>query len=133
MNTNENNNTAENMNRVNNSTAAALVPDCVILSSADKYTREKFRERHEKFYKLSSYWKGEEVNTNRERDLKKHYDRESLAVHFLLSHELFYSWEDNRHREDCLNDVCAIYPDMTAQELRTVRDKYAYQISEIYG
>ena len=40
MNTNENNNTAENMNRVNNSTAAALVPDCVILASDDEYTRE---------------------------------------------------------------------------------------------
>ena len=112
---------------------AESVPDVVILSSSDEYTREKFRERHEKFYKLSSYWKGEEVNTDRESDLKKHYDRESLAVHFLLSHELFYSWEDNRHREDCLNDVRVIYQDMTADELHNIRDKYAPAISEIYG
>ena len=120
------------MNTRNNN-AAAPVPDCVILSSADEYTREKFRERHETFYKLSSYWKGKEVNTNRESDLKKHYDRENLAVHFLLSHELFYSWRDNRHREDCLDDVRQIYPNMTADELHNIRDKYAPAISEIYG
>ena len=120
-------------NQQGNGIAAALVPDCVILSSSDDYTRNTFRERHEKFCKLSSYWKGKEVNTNRESDLKKHYDRESLAVHFLLSHELFYSWGDNRHREDCLNDVCVIYDDMTIEELHAIRDKYAPAISEIYG
>ncbi len=113
--------------------AAGLVPDCVILASPDEYTREKFRERHERFYKLSSYWHGDQVNTNRESDLKKNYDRETLCVHFLLSHELFYSWTDNRHREDCLNDVRVIYPDVTADELHAIRDKYAPNISEIYG
>lgn len=110
---------------------AALVPDVVILSSTDEYTREKFRERHEKFYKLSSYWKGEKVNTNRERDLKKHYDRESLAVHFLLSEELYYTWGEDRAAR-CLDNVREIYPDMTAQELRNIRDKYADAVSEIY-
>ena len=119
------------MNTTNNN-AAAPVPDCVILSSADEYTREKFRERHETFYKLSSYWKGKEVNTNRESDLKKHYDRESLAVHFLLSEELYYTWGEDRAAR-CLDNVCEIYPDMTAQELREIYDKYAPAISEIYG
>ena len=112
--------------------AAALVPDVVILSSSDEYTRKKFRERHERFYKLSSYWKGKEVNTNRERDLKKHYDRESLAVHFLLSEELYYTWEDDSAAR-CLESVREIYPDMTADELRNIRDKYADAVGEIYG
>ena len=119
-------------NQQGNGIAAALVPDVVILSSADEYTREKFRERHEKFYKLSSYWKGEEVNTNRESDLKKHYDRESLAVHFLLSEELYYTWGEDRAAR-CLDNVREIYPDMTAQELRDIRDKYADAVGEIYG
>ena len=118
-------------NQQGNGIAAALVPDVVILSSADEYTRKKFRERHERFNKLSSYWKGKEVNTNRERDLKKHYDRESLAVHFLLSEELYYTWGEDRAAR-CLDNVREIYPDMTAQELRNIRDKYADAVYEIY-
>ena len=123
---------ADNMgeNQQGNGIAPALVPDVVILSSSDKYTREKFRERHEKFNKLSSYWKGKEVNTNRESDLKKHYDRESLAVHFLLSEELYYYWSDVRAAR-CLDSIGEIYPDMSAQELRNIRDKYADAISEL--
>lgn len=118
-------------NQQGNGIAAALVPDVVILSSSDEYTRKKFRERHERFNKLSSYWKGKEVNTNRESDLKKHYDRESLAVHFLLSEELYYTWGEDRAAR-CLDSVREIYPDMTAQELRNIRDKYADAVSEIY-
>lgn len=123
---------ADNMgeNQRGNGIAPALVPDCVILSSADEYTREKFRERHEKFNKLASYWKGEEVNANRESDLKKHYDRESLAVHFLLSEELYYTWGEDRAAR-CLDSIGEIYPDMSAQELRNIRDKYADAISEL--
>lgn len=123
---------ADNMgeNQQGDGIAPALVPDVVILSSSDEYTREKFRERHEKFNKLASYWKGEEVNTNRESDLKKHYDRESLAVHFLLSEELYYTWGEDRAAR-CLDNICEIYPDMTAQELRNIRDKYADAISEL--
>ena len=111
--------------------AAALVPDCVFLASSDEYTRRKFKERHEKFYKLSSYWKGEEVNTNRKSDLKKHYDRESLAVHLLLSEELYYTWGEDRAAR-CLDNVREIYPDMTAQELREIFDKYRRPVSDLY-
>ena len=112
---------------------AAPLTDCALLVSSDENDRKQFRQRHEEFYKLSDPWHGDEVNTNRETDLREHYDRESLAVHFLLSHELFYSWTDNRHREDCLDDVRQIYPDMTADELHDIRNKYAAAVGEIYG
>lgn len=112
---------------------AAPLTDCALLVSSDENDRKQFRQRHEEFYKLSAPWHGDEVNTNRETDLREHYDRESLAVHFLLSHELFYSWTDNRHREDCLDDVRQIYPDMTADELHDIRNKYAAAVGEIYG
>lgn len=112
---------------------AAPLTDCALLVSSDENNRKQFRQRHEEFYKLSAHWHGDEVNTNRETDLREHYDRESLAVHFLLSHELFYSWTDNRHREDCLDDVRQIYPDMTADELHDIRNKYAAAVGEIYG
>lgn len=112
---------------------AATLTDCALLVSSDENNRKQFRQRHEEFYKLSAHWYGDEVNTNRETDLREHYDRESLAVHFLLSHELFYSWTDNRHREDCLDDVRQIYPDMTADELHDIRNKYAAAVGEIYG
>lgn len=112
---------------------AAPLTDCALLVSSDENDRKLFRQRHEEFYKLSDPWHGDEVNTNRETDLREHYDRESLAVHFLLSHELFYSWTDNRHREDCLDDVRQIYPDMTADELHDIRNKYAAAVGEIYG
>lgn len=112
---------------------AATLTDCALLVSSDENNRKQFRQRHEEFYKLSAHWHGDEVNTNRETDLREHYDRESLAVHFLLSHELFYSWTDNRHREDCLDDVRQIYPDMTADELHDIRNKYAAAVGEIYG
>lgn len=112
---------------------AALLTDCALLVSSDENDRKQFRQRHEEFYKLSDPWHGDEVNTNRETDLREHYDRESLTVHFLLSHELFYSWTDNRHREDCLDDVRQIYPDMTADELHDIRNKYAAAVGEIYG
>ena len=111
----------------------APLTDCALLVSSDENDRKQFRQRHEEFYKLSDHWHGDEVNTNRETDLREHYDRESLAVHFLLSHELFYSWTDNRHREDCLDDVRQIYPDMTADELHDIRNKYAAAVGEIYG
>jgi hypothetical protein len=111
--------------------AAGLVPDCVILASPDEYTREKFRERHERFYKLSSYWHGDQVNTNRESDLKKHYDRESLAVHFLLSHELYYTWSEDRAAE-CLARVRDIYPETTAEQLRDIFDKYRVNVRNLY-
>lgn len=112
---------------------AAPLTDCALLVSSDENDRKQFRQRHEEFYKLSAPWHGDEVNTNRETDLREHYDRESLAVHFLLSHELFYSWTDNCHREDCLDDVRQIYPDMTADELHDIRNKYAAAVGEIYG
>lgn len=112
---------------------AAPLTDCALLVSSDENDRKQFRQRHEEFYKLSDPWHGDEVNTNRETDLREHYDRESLAVHFLLSHELFYSWTDNRHSEDCLDDVRQIYPDMTADELHDIRNKYAAAVGEIYG
>ena len=112
---------------------AVPLTDCALLVSSDENNRKQFCQRHKEFYKLSAHWHGDEVNTNRETDLREHYDRESLAVHFLLSHELFYSWTDNRHREDCLDDVRQIYPDMTANELHDIRNKYAAAVGEIYG
>ncbi len=111
--------------------AAALVPDCVILASPDEYTREKFRERHERFYKLSSYWHGDEVNENRERDLRTHYDLESLAVHFLLSHELYYTWSEDRAAE-CLARVRDIYPEATAEQLQEIFEKYRVNVRNLY-
>lgn len=114
-----------------NGISPALVPDVVIIQSEDKDTREMFRKRHDKFCKLSSYWKGEEVNTRRERDLRTHYDRESLAVHFLLSEELYYTWGEDRAAR-CLDNVREIYPDMTAQELREIFDKYRRPVSDLY-
>lgn len=111
--------------------AAGLVPDCVILASPDEYTREKFRERHERFYKLSSYWHGDQVNTNRERDLRTHYDLESLAVHFLLSHELYYTWSEDRAAE-CLARVRDIYPEATAEQLQEIFEKYRVNVRNLY-
>lgn len=111
--------------------AAGLVPDCVILASPDEYTREKFRERHERFYKLSSYWHGDQVNTNRESDLKKNYDRETLCVHFLLSHELYYTWSEDRAAE-CLARVRDIYPETTAEQLQEIFEKYRVNVRNLY-
>ena len=105
--------------------AAALVPDCVILSSADEYTRRQFLARHDNFNRYrADGWNPEQ--------LRKAYDRDSLAVHFLLSEELYYTWENDRAAR-CLESVREIYPDMTADELRNIRDKYADAVGEIYG
>ena len=105
--------------------AAALVPDCVILSSADEYTRRQFLARHDNFNRYrADGWNPEQ--------LRKAYDRDSLAVHFLLSEELYYTWE-NDSAARCLESVREIYPDTTAQELHNIRDKYADAVGEIYG
>ena len=114
-----------------NPVSLALVPDCVLLQSEDKDTRDKFRERHEKFYRLSAYWKGEEVNTQREDDLRRHFDPESLALHFILSEELYYYWGDDRAAR-ALDNVREIYPDMTADKLRDIYERYREPISDIY-
>ena len=114
-----------------NPVSLALVPDCVLLQSEDKDTREKFRERHEKFYRLSAYWKGEEVNTQREDDLRRHFDPESLALHFILSEELYYYWGDDRAAR-ALDNVREIYPEMTADKLREIYERYREPISDIY-
>ena len=118
-------------NQQGNGIAAALVPDCVILASSDEYTREKFRERHEKFYKLSSYWHGDQVNENRERDLRNRYDLESLALHFLLSHELYYTWAEDR-AADCLARVREVYPEATAEQLQEIFEKYRVNVRNLY-
>lgn len=112
-------------NQQGNGIAAALVPDVVILSSADEYTRRTFAERHKKYNRRTA-------DGCTADELRRHYDRESLTLHALLSAELFYLWEDDRAAR-CLDNVREIYPDMTAQELRNIRDKYAPAISEIYG
>jgi len=112
-------------NQQGNGIAAALVPDCVILSSADEYTRRQFLARHDNFNRYrADGWNPEQ--------LRKAYDRDSLAVHFLLSEELYYTWE-NDSAARCLESVREIYPDMTADELRNIRDKYADAVGEIYG
>ena len=115
-----------------NGISPALVPDVVIIQSEDKDTREMFRKRHDKFCKLSSYWKGEEVNTRRERDLRTHYDLESLALHFLLSEELFYYWSSERAAR-CLESVREVYPQATADDLHRVYMATADGVTAIYG
>lgn len=108
-----------------NGIAAALVPDCVIIQSEDKDTRRTFAERHEKYNRRTA-------DGCTADELRRAYDRESLALHALLSAELFYYWDKYRAAR-CLERVGEIYPDMTAQELRNVRDKYADAVGEIYG
>jgi hypothetical protein len=115
-----------------NGISPALVPDVVIIQSEDKDTREMFHKRHDKFCKLSSYWKGEEVNTRRERDLRTHYDLESLALHFLLSEELFYYWSSERAAR-CLESVREVYPQATADDLHRVYMATADGVTAIYG
>ena len=112
-------------NQQGNGIAAALVPDVVILSSADEYTRRQFLARHDNFNRYrADRWSPEQ--------LRKAYDRESLTLHALLSAELFYLWEDDRAAR-CLESVRESYPDTTADELRNIRDKYADAVGEIYG
>ena len=98
-------NNRESMNRVNN----ALT----------------FAERHEQYNRRTA-------DGCTADELRRHYDRESLALHALLSAELFYLWEDDRAAR-CLDNVRESYPDMTADELRDIRDKYADAVTEIYG
>lgn len=104
--------------------AAALVPDCVILSSADEYTRRTFAERHKKYNRRTA-------DGCTADELRRHYDRESLTLHAILSAELFYLWEDDRAAR-CLESVREIYPDTTAQELREIYERYREPISDIY-
>lgn len=111
--------------------ALALVPDYILLQSDDKATREKFRESHEKFYRLSAYWKDDGENTERENNLRKHFDPESLALHYILSEELYYYWGDDRAAR-ALDSVREVYPEMTAEQIRDIYERYRRPVSDLY-
>jgi hypothetical protein len=115
-----------------NAISLSLVPDIMLVESDDAETREKFRERHEKFYKLSSYWlKDGNLNTHREEDLRKKYDAESLALHFMISLELYYYWSDERAAL-CLEQVQQVRPEITMDDLRRVYEETKHGVSELY-
>ena len=115
-------------NQQGNGIAAALVPDCVILSSTDEYTRRQFAKRHSRYNER----RAAESLTYDGQQWARWYDRESLALHLLLSEELFYLWDADRAAR-CLDYLRESYPDATADELRNIRDKYADHVGEIYG
>lgn len=122
----------EDEHQYTNGISLSLVPDICLIKSDDAETREKFRERHEKFYKLSSYWlENDEVNVNRENDLRKKYDKDNLVLHFLLSEELYYKWGDDR-ADRCLRSVQQVYPDVTMDDLRRVYDETVCGVRNLY-
>ena len=108
--------------------AAALVPDCVILASSDEYTREKFKERHDRY----NTRRADEKDGYNGQQWARWYDRESLALHLLLSEELFYIWESRRAAR-ALVYLQESYPDATADDLQAVFMKYADSVTAIYG
>ena len=108
--------------------AAALVPDCVILASADEYTRRKFKERHDRYNSRRT----DEKDGYNGQQWARWYDRESLALHLLLSEELFYIWESRRAAR-ALDYLQESYPDATADELQAVFMKHADGVTAIYG
>lgn len=108
--------------------AAALVPDCVILASADEYTRRQFKERHDRYNSR----RADEKDGYNGQQWARWYDRESLALHLLLSEELFYIWE-NRRAARALDYLQESYPDATADDLQAVFMKYADGVTAIYG
>ena len=108
--------------------AAALVPDCVILASADEYTRRQFKERHDRYNSR----RADEKDGYNGQQWARWYDRESLALHLLLSEELFYIWESRRAAR-ALDYLQESYPDATADDLQAVFMKYADGVTAIYG
>ena len=115
-------------NQQGNGIAAALVPDCVILAGGDEYTRRKFKERHDRYNTRRT----DEKDGYNGQQWARWYDRESLALHLLLSEELFYIWE-NRRAARALDYLQESYPDATADELQAVFMKHAEAVREIYG
>ena len=115
-------------NQQGNGIAAALVPDCVILAGGDEYTRRKFKERHDRYSRRRT----DEKDGYNGQQWARWYDRESLALHLLLSEELFYIWE-NRRAARALTYMQESYPDATADELQAVFMKHAEAVREIYG
>lgn len=107
---------------------AALVPDCVILASADEYTRRQFKERHDRYNSR----RADEKDGYNGQQWARWYDRESLALHLLLSEELFYIWESRRAAR-ALDYLQESYPDATADDLQAVFMKYADGVTAIYG
>ena len=113
-----------NTNEITLAQAAALVPDFVLIESNDQNTREKFRERHEKYTRT----RAEGWNADK---LRKCYDLESLAVHLLLEWELFYTWEADR-AEKALEYLRECYPEATADDLQRVFIAASDGVSSIY-
>ena len=105
-----------------------LVPDCVILASADEYTRRQFKERHDRYNSR----RADERGGYNGQQWARWYDRESLALHLLLSEELFYIWESRRAAR-ALDYLQESYPDATADDLQAVFMKYADGVTAIYG
>ena len=117
----------ENMsdNQQTNGVSLALVPDVVLLESKDNDTRHKFMIRHENFNRhRADGWSPAK--------LRKAYDRDSLILHFLLSAELFYMWEDDRAAA-CLENVRESYKETTADDLHRVYNSSAEGVTAIYG
>lgn len=92
--------------------------------------QKAFKEEHEIF--SSFCWHIITSIPSNVEMVKTVFGREKLICHIMLGNELFYIWEDELAQRT-LNDVQAVYPEVTLDELKEVYDKYKELVWSIYG